>query len=100
MFEVLQKALTKDDPKTRSIAVEVIYFITEHDSSLLRAHILMQESKEMFKLLIKVLTQDAEAGLKNIVTDVIRFLLDTENKEFDMRSFNVSRLARTKLNDW
>lgn len=90
MFEVLQKALTKDDPKTRSIAVEVIYFITEHDSSLLRAHILMQESKEMFKLLIKVLTQDAEAGLKNIVTDVIRFLLDTENKEFDMRSFNVS----------
>jgi protein phosphatase 4 regulatory subunit 3 len=83
MFDVIEYNFTDKDVKLRFICAELTLFSVENEARQLRRHILSLKSRKygFLNQLIHVLHTDEEVGVKNIVTDVLRTLLEGEPAE-------------------
>lgn len=83
MFDVIENNFVDEDVKLRLICAELTLFSVENEARQLRRHILnlKQRKYSFLTQLINVLHTDEEVGVKNIVTDVLRTLLEGEPQE-------------------
>lgn len=83
MFDVIEYNFTDPDVKIRFICAELTLFSVENEARQLRRHILSLKTRKysFLQQLIHVLHTDEEVGVKNIVTDVLRTLLEGEPQE-------------------
>eukprot|EP01122_Echinamoeba_exundans_P012125 TRINITY_DN5011_c0_g1_i1.p1 TRINITY_DN5011_c0_g1~~TRINITY_DN5011_c0_g1_i1.p1 ORF type:complete len:867 (+),score=172.56 TRINITY_DN5011_c0_g1_i1:151-2751(+) len=83
MFEVIEYNFVDKDVKLRFICAELTLFSVENEARQLRRHILSLKGRKygFLNQLIHVLHTDEEVGVKNIVTDVLRTLLEGEPAE-------------------
>jgi hypothetical protein len=83
LFDVLEKTLVHEDAKIRMITTEVMLYSVENEPSLLRGYALRQKPRRcaLIGQLIQQLHSDPETGIKNLLTDILRILLDSETME-------------------
>lgn len=83
LFEVLEKTLVHPEPKIRMITTEVMLYSVENEPSLLRLYALRQKPRRcaLIGQLIHQLHSDPETGIKNLLTDIFRLLLDSDSMD-------------------
>jgi protein phosphatase-4 regulatory subunit 3 len=79
ILSILQKTIVSTTTNIRMTSVQILLHISEHDSSLLRSHLLNQTDTSFLSLLIKRTDVDTETGVKILLFDVLKHLCDSAN---------------------
>ncbi|KAF9575098.1 Platinum sensitivity protein [Mortierella alpina] len=80
LFSVFEFALADSDPRIRMAGVEITLSAMEHDSNLIRSHVVARadgsDQKQLFEIIVDQFLAESDSGIMTQFAEVIRILLD------------------------
>ncbi|KAF9957967.1 Platinum sensitivity protein [Mortierella alpina] len=80
LFSVFEFALADSDPRIRMAGVEITLSAMEHDSNLIRSHVVARaeetDQKQLFEIIVDQFLAEQDSGIMTQFAEVIRILLD------------------------
>ncbi|KAF9990610.1 Platinum sensitivity protein [Mortierella antarctica] len=80
LFSVFEFALADSEPRIRMAGVEITLSAMEHDSNLIRSHVVARadkaDQKQLFEIIVGQFLAEQDSGIMTQFAEVIRILLD------------------------
>ncbi|CAO3571329.1 unnamed protein product [Mortierella alpina] len=80
LFSVFEFALADSEPRIRMAGVEITLSAMEHDSNLIRSHVVARadepDRKQLFEIIVDQFLTEQDSGIMTQFAEVIRILLD------------------------
>ncbi|KAF9955475.1 Platinum sensitivity protein, partial [Mortierella alpina] len=80
LFSVFEFALADSEPRIRMAGVEITLSAMEHDSNLIRSHVVARadepDQKQLFEIIVDQFLAEQDSGIMTQFAEVIRILLD------------------------
>ncbi|KAF9282356.1 Platinum sensitivity protein [Mortierella alpina] len=80
LFSVFEFALADSEPRIRMAGVEITLSAMEHDSNLIRTHVVARadvaDQKQLFEIIVDQFLAEQDSGIMTQFAEVIRILLD------------------------